>query len=103
MFRMLTSFRAVALFAVLALSISGAALAGSATLIVGRDSRVCLAPIYATQSVDAQGTANPGVRFTVHRSPNNGIYSDLYQTGRCWSKASAPCSAGRCAAPITAR
>jgi hypothetical protein len=81
MFRMLTSFRALALLAVLALSISGSALAGSASLIVNRDSRVCLAPIYATQSVDAQGTASyPGVRFTVHRSPNNGIYTDLYQT-----------------------
>jgi hypothetical protein len=80
MFRSRKSFRLAALSGLLALAISGSALADSANLIVSPGSRVCLNPIYATQHVDAQGTASPGVRFTVHRSADNYNYTTIYQT-----------------------
>ena len=87
MFRFPKSFRLAAVAALFSLGstlgLTGAAHAAgtSTSVIVARSSRVCLNPIYASSSVEAQGTASPGVKFTVNWSPNGGTYTDIYATG----------------------
>ena len=72
--------RALLLVPAMLLFSGSTAFAGSFNGLVSPGGRVCLAPQYAANSADAQGTANPGVKFTVNWSSNGGTYYAIYET-----------------------